>query len=277
MRILLTGAKGQLGQALQVALAEHALVALDHQQLDISRLSTVREAVQIHNPDLVLNAAAFNGVDAAESDPDAAYRGNALGPRNLALVTAACRIPLLHVSTDYVFAGTSQRPYHEFDTPNPRSVYGASKWAGEEAVRELNPQHYVVRTAWLYHAVGRNFPKTICSLARQQPEVRVVSDQYGSPTYAPHLALAIARLILTEAYGTYHFAGQGGTSWFEVTCTLYRLLNIQTPVRPVATADFPRPAERPRYSVLVTLQDPQILLPSWEVGLTEFARDLQEL
>lgn len=277
MRILLTGAKGQLGQALQVTLAEHALVALDHQQLDISQLRAVREAVQIHDPDLVLNAAAFNGVDAAESDPNTAYRGNALGPRNLALVTTARRIPLLHVSTDYVFAGTGQRPYHEFDTPHPRTVYGASKLAGEEAVRELNPRHYVVRTAWLYHTVGRNFPKTICSLARQQPEVRVVSDQYGSPTYAPHLALAIARLILTEAYGIYHFAGQGGTSWFELTCTLYRLLNIQTPVRAVATADFPRPAERPRYSVLTTLQDPQILLPSWEAGLTEFARDLQEL
>jgi dTDP-4-dehydrorhamnose reductase len=277
MRILLTGAKGQLGQALQAALTDQALVALDRQQLDISQLNAVREAVQVYNPDLVLNAAAFNSVDVAESDPEAAYRGNALGPRNLALVTAARRIPLLHVSTDYVFAGTSQRPYHEFDTPNPRSVYGASKLAGEKAVQALNPRHYVVRTAWLYHTVGRNFPKTICALAPQQPEVRVVSDQYGSPTYAPHLALAIARLLLTEAYGIYHFAGRGGTSWFELTCTLYRLLNIQTPVRAVATADFLRPAKRPRYSVLTTLQDPQILLPSWEVGLAEFAHDLQEL
>lgn len=275
MRILLTGASGQLGQALQMVLTDHDLVALDRQRLDITQLEAVRAAVQTSQPDLVLNTAAFNNVDGAESDPNAAYRGNALGPRNLAVVTAACRIPLLHVSTDYVFAGTSKRPYHEFDCPRPRSVYGASKLAGEEIVRALNPCHYVVRTAWLYHTTGHNFPKTLCSLA-DQLEVRVVSDQYGSPTYAPHLAAAIARLIPTGAYGTYHFAGQGGTSWFELTRMLYRLLGIQTPVRPVATAEFPRPAERPRYSVLTTLQDPQILLPPWEEGLTEFARIIQK-
>jgi dTDP-4-dehydrorhamnose reductase len=271
MRILLTGAGGQLGQALQAALTDYDLVAFDRQRLDITQLEAVRAAVQTLQPDLVLNAAAFNNVDGAESDPNTAYRGNALGPRNLAVVTAACRLPLLHVSTDYVFAGTSKRPYHEFDCPHPRSVYGASKLAGEEVVRALNPCHYVVRTAWLYHTTGHNFPKTMCSLA-DQPEVRVVSDQYGSPTYAPHLATAIARLIPTGAYGTYHLAGRGGTSWFEVTRMLYRLLGIQTPVRPVATADFPRPAERPRYSVLTTVQDPQILLPPWEEGLAEFAR-----
>jgi len=275
MRILLTGAGGQLGQALQAALTDHDLLALDRQRLDITQLEAVRAAVQTLRPDLVLSAAAFNHVDGAESDPDAAYRGNALGPRNLAVVTAAGRIPLLQVSTDYVFAGTSPRPYHEFDCPHPRSVYGASKLAGEEVVRALNPCHYVVRTAWLYHTTGRNFPKTMCSLATQ-PEVRVVSDQYGSPTYAPHLATAIARLIHTGAYGTYHFAGQGGTSWFELARRLYRLLGIQTPVRPVATAEFPRPAARPRYSVLTTLQDPQILLPLWEDGLAEFARILRK-
>jgi dTDP-4-dehydrorhamnose reductase len=274
MRILLTGAGAQLGRALQATLTGHHIIALDHPRLDISQLNAVREAVQAHRPDLVLNAAAFNNVDGAESDPEAAYRGNALGPRNLAVATAAHRLPLLHVSTDYVFDGTSKRPYHEFNRPRPRSVYGASKLAGEEIVRALNPCHYIVRTAWLYHTTGRNFPKTMCALAGQ-PEVRVVSDQYGSPTYAPHLAGAMARLISTGAYGTYHFAGQGGTSWFELTRTLYRLLGIQTPVRAITMADFPRPAERPRYSVLTTLQDPQILLPPWEEGLGEFARALQ--
>lgn len=273
MRILLTGAGAKLSHALQATLTAHHIVALDHLHLDIARLNAVREAVQAHHPDLVLNTAAFNNVDGAESDPEAAYRSNALGPRNLAVVTAARHLPLLHISTDYVFDGTSQRPYHEFDCPHPCSVYGASKLAGEEVVRALNPHHYIVRTAWLYHTVGRNFPKTMCSLANQ-PEVRVVSDQYGSPTYAPHLAIAIARLIPTGAYGTYHFAGQGGTSWFELTRTLYRLLGIQTPVRAIATADFPRAAQRPRYSVLTTLQDPHILLPPWEEGLTEFAHAL---
>jgi dTDP-4-dehydrorhamnose reductase len=275
MRILLIGAGGQLGQALQTVLTQHEVVPLDHLHLDISQLNAVRQAVQAYHPDVVLNAAAFNNVDGAESDPHAAYRGNALGPRNLAVVTAAHQVPILHVSTDYVFDGTSKRPYHEFDCPHPRSIYGASKLAGEEAVRALNPRHYIVRTAWLYHTVGRNFPKTMRALA-SQAEVRVVSDQYGSPTYAPHLATAIMQLLLTDAYGTYHFAGHGGTSWFELTRTLYRFLGIQTSVRAVATADFPRPAERPRYSVLTTLQDPQILLPAWEEGLAEFARALQK-
>lgn len=271
MKILLTGAGGQLGQALQEALADRDLVALDHHHLDITSLEAVRHTVGGHHPDIVVNAAAFNNVDGAESDPDAAYRGNALGPRNLAVVTAARGLPLLHVSTDYVFAGTRTRPYHEFDRPHPRSVYGASKLAGEDAVRTLNPRHYVVRTAWLYHTVGRNFPKTMCTLA-DRSEVRVVSDQFGSPTYAPHLAAALAQLITTGAYGTYHLAGQGGTSWFALTCALYRHLGIRTPVRPVATSEFPRPAERPRYSVLTTLQEPRIVLPPWEDGVAEFAR-----
>jgi dTDP-4-dehydrorhamnose reductase len=274
MKILLTGASGQLGQALQGALADHNLIAATHHDLDITQLAAVRDTLQSSHPDLVVNAAAYNNVDGAESDPEAAYRGNALGPRNLALVTAARRIPLLHLSTDYVFDGASTRPYHEFDRPNPRSVYGASKLAGEETVRALNPRHYIVRTAWLYHTVGRNFARAMCALA-DQPEVRAVSDQFGSPTYAPHLAAAIARLILTEAYGTYHLAGGGGTNWYELTRALYRHLGIHTPIRPVATSEFPRPAERPRYSVLMTLQEPQILLPPWEKGVAAFARAMR--
>lgn len=274
MRILLTGAGGQLGQALCATLRGHEVVAPSHAHLDITHLANVREEFERHRPELVLNAAAFNDVDGAESDPLGAFRGNALGPRNLALATTARGIPLLHVSTDYVFEGSGDRPYHEFDRPNPRSVYGASKLAGEEAVRTLNPRHYVVRTAWLYHTVGRNFPKTMCTLSSRH-EVRVVSDQYGSPTYAPHLAEAIVRLIATEAYGTYHLAGRGGTSWFELTRRLFDGLGIRTPVVPVATAEFPRPAERPHYSVLTTLQEPQLLLPPWEEGLSAFITALR--
>jgi len=274
VRILLTGAAGQLGTALQASLRAHAVVALGHGQLEITRLGAVREAIDAHRPNLVINAAAFNDVDGAETRPEDAYAGNALGPRNLAVATAAHGIPLLHVSTDYVFDGTGKRPYNEFDATNPRSAYGRSKLAGEEAVRALNHRHYVVRTAWLFSTVGRNFAKTMCGLA-DRPEVRVVSDQYGSPTYVPHLADGLARLIETEAYGTYHVAGKGGTSWFELTRALYRHLGITTPVQPVSTAEFPRPAERPRYSVLTTVQDPAILLPPWEDGAAAFAQALQ--
>jgi dTDP-4-dehydrorhamnose reductase len=274
VRILVTGAAGQLGTALQASLPAHELVALGHGQIDITRLAAVRDAIDAYRPDLVINAAAFNDVDGAEAHPEDAYAGNALGPRNLAVATAARGIALLHVSTDYVFDGTATRPYTEFDSTNPRSAYGRSKLAGEEAVRALNQRHYIVRSAWLFSTVGRNFAKTMCGLA-ERPEVRVVSDQYGSPTYVPHLADGLARLIETEAYGTYHIAGKGGTSWFELTRTLYRHLGITTPVHPVSTAEFPRPAERPRYAVLTTVQDPAILLPPWEEGVAAFARAVQ--
>jgi dTDP-4-dehydrorhamnose reductase len=269
VKILLTGAGGQLGRALRQALAGHAVVALDHAALDIGRWEEVRAAVRTHRPDLVLNAAAYTRVDEAETDAGTAYIVNARGARNLALGATEAGAALLQVSTDYVFDGASPRPYHEFDRPRPVSVYGASKLAGEQAVRELTPRHYVVRTAWLYDANGRNFPNALRRLAGE-PEVRVVSDQYGSPTYAPHLAQAIARLIESGAYGTYHLAGQGAASWFD----LARRLGIATPVVPVSTAEFPRPAPRPRYSVLTTLQDPAILLPPWEQGLAAYVGDL---
>lgn len=275
MKIMITGAGGQLGRALQTTLSTHELTALEHASLDITELDSVREAIAAHHPALVINAAAYNMVDGAESDRVAAFRLNALGPRNLALATAERGITLLHVSTDYVFDGRNTSPYHEFHRPNPLSVYGESKLAGEEVVAALNRRHYIVRTAWLYHTTGNNFPNRMLA-QEKQPAVRVVSDQFGSPTYAPHLAEAIGRLIETGAYGTYHLAGRGGASIYEWTSALYRLCAINTSVLPVATAEFPRPALRPRYSVLTTLQDPQILLPPWEEGLEAFVKDRQK-
>lgn len=270
MRILLAGAGGQLGRSLPAGLTGHELVALSHPELAIDDLAAVRAAVARSRPELVLNAAAYNQVDAAESDPEAAYRGNALGPRNLALAAAEIGAAVLHVSSDYVFDGCGTRPYHEFDRPAPRSVYGASKLAGEQAVRELNPRHYVVRTAWVYHEEGSNFPRTMLRLSAGDAPIRVVADQIGSPTYAPHLAAAIARLVETGAYGTYHFAGSGQASWHELTCALFARLGIDKPVAAVTTAEFPRPAERPRYSALTTLQEPRIELPPWRDGLDAF-------
>jgi dTDP-4-dehydrorhamnose reductase len=275
MRILLLGAAGQLGRALVPTLAGHAVVACDHARVEIADLAAVRAAVRAAGPDLLINAAAFNEVDRAESEPDPAYRGNALGPRNLALASAERGIPILHVSTDYVFDGTATTPYHEYHRPHPLSVYGATKLAGETAVQALNPRHYLVRTAWLYSELGRNFPRTMLALAAKHPMVRVVSDQTGSPTYAPHLAAAIARLIETQAYGIYHLAGRGSTSWFDLTRVLYRGLALDVAVEPVSTAEFPRPAPRPRYSVLTTIQEPRVLLPTWEEGLDEFARAIR--
>jgi dTDP-4-dehydrorhamnose reductase len=274
MRILLTGAGGQLGRALQDLLGGPALIALPHRELDISSGAAVDAALEQHRPELVLNAAAYTDVDGAEAQPQAAYAVNASGARYLAIASAARGIPLLHISTDYVFDGSAARPYHEFDQPNPQSVYGASKLAGEEEVRRHNPRHYIVRTAWLYHLVGHNFPKTMLSLA-DRPEVRVVDDQRGCPTYAPDLAEALVPLMASGAFGTYHLAGGGAASWFEFTVALYRHFAIRTPVIPVSTEEFPRPAVRPRYSVLVSVQKLGFKLPPWQEGLARFAAELQ--
>lgn len=271
MRVLVTGAGGQLGTSLPRALQQHECVLRTRAALDIADLAAVRATVNEVRPDVVINAAAYNAVDGAESDPDGAFRGNAVGPRNLAVATAAAGAALVHVSTDYVFDGRATRPYHEYDRPSPQSAYGRSKLAGEEAVRVLQPRSYIVRTAWVYHTQGNNFPKTMRRLA-SNGEVRVVSDQFGSPTYAPHLADGIARLIESEAFGTYHMAGAGEASWFELTRCLFRELGVEAEVRPVSTAEFPRPAERPRYSVLTTIQEPRIVLPPWQEGLAEYAR-----
>jgi dTDP-4-dehydrorhamnose reductase len=273
VKILIAGSAGQLGRALTVALAAHEVEAAPHQRLDITRLDDVREAIAAFAADLVINAAAYNDVDGAESNAVEAYRINAMGPRNLALATAAVGIPLLQVSTDYVFDGTACRAYHEYDRPNPLSTYGAGKLAGELAVKELNPRHYIVRTAWLFDVSGRNFLNRMLTL-RHGPQVRAVDDQFSSPTYAPHLANAIAELITTEAYGTYHMTGQGGTSRFEMTRLLFSTLGLKTEVAALAHTESPAAAVRPRYTPLTTIQEPQILLPPWQEGIRAFGRAL---
>jgi len=274
VRILVTGATGQLGRALAPVLAGHEVRGAGSKDFDVADLGAVRAALGTARPDLVINCAAYTDVDGAETDAEAAFRINALGPRNLALATRARGAALLHVSSDYVFDGRADRPYCEFDATNPVSVYGRSKLAGEDAVRTFNERHFVVRTAWLYSTAGRNFALTMRSLA-ERPEVRVVSDQFGSPTYAPHLARAIAELLPSEAWGTYHLAGRGCASWYDLCRALYAELGIATPVRAVSTAEFPRPAPRPRFAALSTVQSPQILLPPWEQGVRDFARELR--
>jgi len=276
MKILLTGASGQLGRQIQAQCRGHEITTRSHQELDITRLSDVRDEVLAHRPDLVLNAAAFNDVDRAESDPDLAFLGNSVGPRNLALAAAEAGAAIVHVSTDYVFDGEKSTPYHEYDRPSPLSTYARSKLAGELAVKELNFRHYIVRTAWVYEAKGNNFPKTLYFLALKHKEVKVVNDVKGSPTSAVHLAHAILTLIGTEAFGTYHLAGAGeGASWFDLATCFFRELKMDTVVLPVPSSEFPRPAPRPRYSVLRTIQQPQILLPPWQDGIAEFARDIK--
>ncbi|HUU33258.1 MAG TPA: dTDP-4-dehydrorhamnose reductase, partial [Vicinamibacterales bacterium] len=222
MKLLVTGASGQLGRQLQRLAGAHDVVAFDRQSLDITRLADVRDAVRAHRPGIVINAAAYNQVDRAETEPDAAFAANALGPRNLALATAETSAAIVHVSSDYVFNGRKGAAYHEYDRPDPLSVYGHSKLAGEQAVQQANPKHYVARTAWVYEPHGHGFAHAICRLAAAQPEVRVVNDQFGSPTFAEDLARGILQLIETQAYGTYHLAGGGApASWLDFASCLF--------------------------------------------------------
>lgn len=271
--MLLTGAGGQLGRAVRESWSDHEILARTRSELDIGDLTAVRAALDAARPDLVLNAAAYNAVDGAENDLEGAFAGNALGPRNLALATAERELPLVHVSSDYVFDGRAERPYHEFDATGPLSVYGRSKLAGEELVRTFNPRHFLVRTAWLYSAVGHNFALTMRRLAARG-EVRVVADQFGSPTYVPHLAAGLERLVEQGVYGTYHLANPGVASWYELAGAIFRELDLRVSLRPIPTSAWPTAAARPRFSALQSVQRPRVELPPWEDGVKELAAAL---
>jgi len=276
LRVLVTGAAGQLGRSLLHALDQHEVVARTHSQLDLTDGDAVRAAVASIAPDAVVNAAAYNDVDGAESHPELAEAINVRGPLNLAVATAATGIAIVHVSTDYVFDGHINRPYCEDDAPHPLSAYGRSKLAGERAVIDANPMHFIVRTAWLFEERGKNFLNSIRALA-DRSELRIVADQFGSPTYAPHLARGIARLIDTDAYGLYHMAGQGGISRYDLVRHLFSLLDIGTRLVPINHSEFPAAATRPLYSVLATIRDAEFVLPPWQEGVSAFAGKIRQL
>jgi len=257
----LFGANGQLGQEMVRASAARKmpLVALSHAEADIADANAVREAIARHQPALVVNAAAYTKVDLAETDVEAARRGNDIGPALLGEACAAAGIPLVHVSTDYVFDGTKPTAYVETDAVSPASSYGRSKEAGERALRAATPRHVILRTSWVYSEFGHNFLKTILRLAATRDELRIVADQRGCPTSTLDLAEAVLsiapRLIAGEdVWGTYHFAGSGVTTWHGFAS---RIVAAQTPftgrsprVTPITTAEYPLPAPRPANSEL---------------------------
>lgn len=259
--ILLFGANGQLGQELvRLAAARGiALTALSRAQADIADADAVRGAIARHRPALVVNAAAYTKVDLAETEIEAARQGNEIGPKLLAQACAETALPLVHISTDYVFDGTKSGAYVETDPVAPTGSYGRSKAAGEEAVRAAHPRHVILRTAWVYGEFGNNFLKTMLRLAATRDELRVVADQHGCPTATGDLAEAILtiapRLVANDAvWGTYHFAGTGATSWHGFAS---RIVAAQAPltgrnprVTPITTAEYPTPARRPANSEL---------------------------
>jgi dTDP-4-dehydrorhamnose reductase len=252
-RWLITGAHGQLGSDLQGVLAHEDVRALGRSDLDVADLRAVADAIAEFRPDVVVNSAAYTAVDAAETDEDATYRVNAVGAAAVASAVARTGGRLIHVSTDYVFDGESRVPYEVDDPTGPKSVYGRSKLAGEQAVRELLPQAYVVRTAWLYGAEGGNFVKTMARLERERATVTVVDDQLGAPTWTAQLAAALVELgrSPTAAAGTYHCTNSASTTWFGFARAIFEELGADpSRVLPTNTANFPRPAPRPAYSVL---------------------------
>lgn len=252
-KILLIGAGGMFGcDASKIfAAAGYLVFSATRQDFDITDLAAVENFFAEKNFDLVINAAAYTKVDDAESNRDAAFAVNALGAENVAVVTAKKKIPLLFISTDYVFDGTKTSPYLPSDLVNPQTVYGASKLAGEENVKAANPQHYIVRTSWLYGKSGKNFVDTMLNIAQNQPVIKVVNDQFGCPTSTDDLANGIKSLLDKNLpFGTYHICGSGVTSWFEFARKIFEIAKIAVTVLPVTTAEFPRPASRPKFSAM---------------------------
>lgn len=250
MKILLTGSEGQLGFDFRlVSEGVHDVIAHDI-ELDITDGKAVLERVAEVEPELVVNAAAFTDVDGAESNEVAAYRVNGLGPYNLAVACRRAGIPLLHVSTDFVFEGERREPYTEFDTPNPRGVYGKSKYAGECFVMQQLSDFYICRTSWLYGVAGRNFVDTMLRLGKEKDRLEVVDDQVGSPTYSRDLARKLLELIETGCFGIYHVSNGGECSWNRFAKDILEVAGLDTPVLPISTRELGRPAPRPSYSVM---------------------------
>jgi dTDP-4-dehydrorhamnose reductase len=286
MKILVTGAQGQLGQ--ELVRRSPAVVALDRQTLDITAIKAVEGAIAHHQPDLVINAAAYTAVDRAEVESEAAFCVNREGPRCLALVCQQADIPLFQVSTDYVFDGTQSNPYLETDPVAPLGVYGRSKEAGEVAVRGVLDRHLILRVSWVFAGHGHNFVRTMLRLATERPTLGIVADQWGCPTYAGHIAEIL--IALAERYqeqgnlpwGTYHYADTPATTWYgfaqAIFATAQRLgLRSIPQLTPITTNQFPTPAQRPSNSQLdcTKLQDTfDLTRYGWQVGLEASLKEL---
>jgi dTDP-4-dehydrorhamnose reductase len=279
MRIMITGTGGMLGlDVLRAAEdAGHEPVALTRAQLDITDADAVRTAVGAARPDAVVNCAAWTDVDGAESRSQEASAINGAGAGNVAAAAAAAGVWVVHVSTDYVFNGTKPAPYVESDAVDPVSAYGRSKLEGERAVAAAAPdRHTIVRTAWLYGAGGRCFPKTILRAASQRPELTVVSDQIGCPTFTGHLAPALLELCVQRVPGVLHVAGGGQCSWCDFAAAVVAAAGVDCPVRPISSAEYPTPARRPANSVLVSERGAPGL-PNWRAGLAHFMSEIAEV
>jgi len=272
MKILVTGANGQLGREIAKQGCEHELVLTGSHNLDITDGAAVRAYFHDVKPQAVIHCAAYTNVDGAEFDADGAFRVNVVGAQNIAAGCMETGARMVYVSTDYVFDGQKQEPYRESDHVNPQSVYGHTKLQGEDIVRQILGRHYIVRTAWLY-GDGNNFVRTMLKLAKTNDRLRVVHDQVGTPTSTVDLTRVIFKLLASDSYGTYHATCQGQCSWYEFACEIFRSAGKNVVVMPVMSDEFPRPAKRPMHSVLdnymlrMTVGDPMRV---WQEALQEY-------
>jgi dTDP-4-dehydrorhamnose reductase len=287
IRVLVTGAKGQLGHSLQGQTmnlpASWNFLWTDVDELDITSAEAIESFFALKHPEFVVNCAAYTAVDKAESEPDKALFINALAPE---LLAAACHrhgARLIHVSTDYVFNGRKRTPYLENDPTDPQGIYGSTKLQGELRVMEQAPDNLILRTSWLYSEYGHNFVKTMLRLGREKEEISVVNDQFGSPTYAGDLATAILELIRNShkvAGGVYHYCNQGITTWHTLASKVMELAGLSCKVKAITTAGYPTAAHRPEYSVLDTQRIRTAIgidIPDWQTSLKTCLGNLRDV
>lgn len=291
-RILLTGSEGQVGRELQQALSSVGeVMGVNRRRMDLEETNIIRQVIREIKPDIIVNAAAYTAVDRAETETEIAYAINAIAPTIMAEEAKKLGAFLLHISTDYVFDGTKNTPCTEEDIPNPLSIYGKSKLAGEERIQQIGGFYIILRTAWVYGSFGKsNFVKTMLRLAQEREEIRVVCDQIGGPTWARDIAQVISQLLgkqeLKDLTGIYHFTNSGVASWYDFAIAIFekaRELGFAGKVKrviPITTAEYPTPAQRPAYSVLSTQKIASVLgnyPPYWRDSLWQMLRHLQEI
>jgi dTDP-4-dehydrorhamnose reductase len=271
-RILVTGVGGMLGRDFAIAARGrgHDVIGLDHAELDITNPAAVDSAISLYHPDVVANCAAYTDVDGAESDERTAMRVNDEGAGILASAAASIDAVVVQPSSDYVFDGSARRPYVESDMTGALSAYGRSKLAGETSVSVANPRHFIVRSSWLFGIGGSNFVETMLRLGDERPEVLVVSDQVGCPTYTRHLGEGLVELLDTNDYGIQHMAAEGHCSWYDFAQEIFDQAGIECRVMAGTTEMLGRPAPRPAHSVLGTERPNAIRLPHWRQGLAEY-------
>lgn len=293
MKILITGAKGQLGNEISSIISKGKseigaipseykdcqIIATDVDELDITNTGEVLKFVKENKPDIIFNCAAMTNVDGCETAYETAFKINAIGVRNLSSAAEKFGAKFVHISTDYVFAGDSPKPYVEWDLTNPQSIYGKSKRLGEEYALEFCKKTFVVRTSWLYGYVGKNFVKTMRNLGRTKDEIKVVNDQRGNPTNANDLAHHLLKLGVTEEYGIYHCTGEGECTWYDFAKKIMEYSNLSCKVNPCTSDEFPSPTKRPAFSSLDNLALKCTVgneMRNWEEALKEYIEKVED-